>query len=87
MALGDILPVLEGIASAYGMIDADSNMELQHRVRIAGARKESADILLGILDAVGKVSAPLDSTIFLPAAMFRESGWLALDVATWARAG
>ena len=56
MSVEDIVPVLEGIASAYGRIAADTSTGVQHRLRITGVRHGSADILLEIWDVVGKAS-------------------------------
>ena len=56
MSVEDIVPVLEGIASAYGRIAADTSAGVQHRLRITGVRHGSADILLEIWDVVGKAS-------------------------------
>jgi hypothetical protein len=61
MSVEDIVPVLQGFASAYGKIAASRNIETQHRLRITGVRKGSADILLEVWDALGKASPQLSS--------------------------
>ena len=61
MSVEDIVPVLQGFASAYGKVAASKNLETQHRLRITGVRKGSADILLQVWHALGDVSPQLQA--------------------------
>lgn len=61
MSLEDIVPVLQGFASAYGKLAAQQGISLNHRIRITGVQKGSADILLEVWDALGKMAEPLTS--------------------------
>ncbi len=61
MSIEDIVPVLEGFASAYGKIAADQGAGVHHRVRITGVTRGSANILLEIWDTLNKASGALTS--------------------------
>jgi hypothetical protein len=68
MSLEDIVPVLQGFASAYGKIAAQQGIGVQHRLRITGVRQSSADILLEVWDALGRMADPLQSVEILSGA-------------------
>jgi hypothetical protein len=61
MSIEDIVPVLQGFASAYGKIAAEGGGGIQHRIRIVGVAPGSARILLEVWEALGKASGPLTS--------------------------
>ncbi|MGH3056369.1 MAG: hypothetical protein ACRDL7_15450, partial [Gaiellaceae bacterium] len=61
MSIEDIVPVLEGFASAYGKIAVEKGAGVQHRIRITGVTRGSANILLEVWDALNKASGPLTS--------------------------
>jgi hypothetical protein len=65
MSLEDIVPVLQGFASAYGKIASEQGVGVQHRIRITGVKQSSADILLEVWDALGKAADPLTSVSIL----------------------
>ena len=46
MSIEDIAPVLQGFSSAYGKLAAATDPQAQHRIRITGVQKGSADIVL-----------------------------------------
>ena len=52
MSIQDIVPVLQGFASAYGKIASSDDPSSTHRLRITGIRRGSADILLEVWTAV-----------------------------------
>jgi hypothetical protein len=59
MSIDDIVPVLQGFASAYGKIAAERGLGVQHRIRITGVKQGSADILLEVWDALGAAANQL----------------------------
>lgn len=61
MSIQDIVPVLDGFASAYGKIASEYGAGSQHRLRITGVTKSSANILLEIWETLDKASGPLTS--------------------------
>src|SRR5688572_22669690 len=61
MSVEDIVPVLQGFASAYGKIAAEQGAGVQHKIRITGVTKGSADILLEVWKALDDASGPLTS--------------------------
>ena len=48
MSISDIVPALQGLASAYGKISAEENLKVQHTIRVTGVRKGSFEILLEV---------------------------------------
>src|SRR5713101_1739972 len=42
MSIEDIVPVLQGFASAYGKIASEQGVGVQHRIRITGVERGSA---------------------------------------------
>ncbi len=46
MSLDDVVPVLQGFSSAYGKIAAEKGFLGQHRLRLVGIQRSSADLLL-----------------------------------------
>jgi hypothetical protein len=67
MSIEDIVPVLQGFASAYGKIAAQEGIGGQHRIRITGVKPGSANIVLEVWDALGKMADPLTSVSILGA--------------------
>jgi hypothetical protein len=65
MSIEDIVPVLQGFASAYGKIASEQGVGVQHRIRITGVEKGSANILLEVWEALGNMSDPLTSASIL----------------------
>jgi hypothetical protein len=65
MSIEDIVPVLQGFASAYGKIASEQGVGVQHRIRITGVERGSANILLEVWDALGKMADPLTSASIL----------------------
>ncbi len=61
MSIEDIVPVLQGFASAYGKIAAQQGVGVHHRIRITGVTPGSAKILLEVWEALGKMADPLTS--------------------------
>jgi len=54
MSVEDIIPALQGFASAYGKIAALKNLDTQHKLRVTGVQKGSFHVLLEVWDALGK---------------------------------
>jgi hypothetical protein len=65
MSIEDIVPVLQGFASAYGKIASEQGVGVQHRIRITGVERGSANILLEVWEALDKMADPLTSTSIL----------------------
>lgn len=65
MSIEDIVPVLQGFASAYGKIAAAEGFGVEHRIRITGVTQGSAQILLEVWDRLGKMADPLTSISIL----------------------
>src|SRR5437016_3219423 len=61
MSLEDIVPVLQGFASAYGKVASKRGYAGQHRLRITNVRRGSADILLEVWETLGNISNQLTS--------------------------
>jgi len=53
MSIQDIVPVLQGFASAYGKLAAVDDPQSTHRVRITAVRPGSADIVLEVWKFLG----------------------------------
>jgi hypothetical protein len=68
MSIEDIVPVLQGFASAYGKIASEQGVGVQHRIRITGVERGSANILLEVWDTLGKMADPLASASILAGA-------------------
>ncbi len=66
MSVEDMIPALQGFASAYGKIVNTQELQVTHKLRIVGIKKGSFDILLQVLtDAVNAAkdnAAPLIGT-------------------------
>jgi hypothetical protein len=54
MSIQDIVPVLQGFASAYGKLANASDPQSTHRVRISAVRPGSADIVLEVFKQLAK---------------------------------
>jgi hypothetical protein len=54
MSVEDIVPVLQGFASAYGKIASSEGRESEHRIRIVGIHRGSAEIALDIVHFIGE---------------------------------
>lgn len=61
MSIEDLVPVLQGFASAYGKIAAAKNISTQHKLRLVGIRKGSAVIALEIWKTIGDNAPQLQS--------------------------
>jgi len=61
MSVEDIVPVLQGFASAYGKVASSRRLDTQHRLRFTGIQKGSADILLEVWHALAEVSPQLQA--------------------------
>lgn len=48
MSISDVVPALQGLASAYGKIAAEENLQVKHNIRVTGVRKGSFEILLEV---------------------------------------
>lgn len=61
MSIEDIVPVLQGFSAAYSKVAAEGGASVQHRIRIVGVEKSSANILLQVWQTLGEVSGQLTS--------------------------
>jgi hypothetical protein len=61
MSVEDIVPVLQGFASAYGKVASSRRLDTQHRLRFTGIQRGSADILLEVWQALGEISPQLQA--------------------------
>jgi hypothetical protein len=69
MSVDDLVPVLQGFASAYGKIAAEKGYSTQHRLRVAGIHKGSANIILDVWETIGRNSQHLQAVGTLSAAV------------------
>jgi hypothetical protein len=59
MAINDIVPALQGFASAYEKIATFENLSHEHRLRVAGLTKSSAELHITVLEWVANNATPL----------------------------
>ena len=69
MSVDDLLPVLQGFASAYGKIASGRGYSTQHRLRVAGIQKGSANIVLDVWETVGRNAPHLQAVSALSVAV------------------
>jgi hypothetical protein len=48
MSISDVVPALQGLASAYGKIAVEENLKVKHNIRVTGVRRGSFEILLEV---------------------------------------
>ncbi len=53
MPIDDLVPVLQGVAGAYGTIAAHQGITVKHKLRLVGIQRGSAKIILDVWDMVG----------------------------------
>lgn len=61
MSLEDMIPALQGFASAYGKIANFENLDVQHKLRVVGVSKGSFDILLEVWEKLGNNNGQLEA--------------------------
>lgn len=61
MSIEDIVPVLQGFASAYGKIVITKGFTSEHKLRITGVGKGSFDIVLEAWEWIGENSAQIQA--------------------------
>jgi hypothetical protein len=59
MSLDDLVPVLQGVAGAYGKVSGSQGLTIQHRLRLTAIRPGSAKLVLDVWDTLAKNAVQL----------------------------
>ena len=59
MSLDDLVPVLQGLAGAYGKVSGSHGLNVQHRLRLTAIKPGSAKLVLDVWDIVGRNAGQL----------------------------
>lgn len=59
MSVEDLVPVLQGLAGAYGKVAGSLGQTTQHRLRLTAIRPGSAKLILDVWDTMGRNSGQL----------------------------
>lgn len=59
MSLDDLVPVLQGLAGAYGKVAGSQGLTVQHRLRLTAIRPGSARLILDVWDMLGRNAGQL----------------------------
>ena len=59
MALQDVIPVLQGISSAYTRLADTENPNVTHRITLSDVRQGSADIVLEVIEWLTDNAVPI----------------------------